>query len=332
MAARPYMDAATPGVIGLMDAAYAVDDGGRGEVRPRHQAQEGRFGEVRLLDQRHQGVGEHLVAGVGQRHASAVQDPMRERVEPAARRLARITFEEMLEMASLGSKVLQIRAVEFAGKYNVPLRVLSSFEEGEGTLITYEEEGMEQALISGIAFNRDEAKLTVLGVPDQPGVAHLILGPVADANIEVDMIIQRLDRDSSGIVNQARIVKLKNTLAADLAVTLQNAISAASGSAPGSDAGSTVLELLTADVQGQRLLRSGVLSDVQITPDPHTNSLMVAAPAESMGLVAALMIVFPISKLLHAPGVFFSPTRNHVDNPREQRHLAPWAAKLESGE
>jgi aspartate kinase len=114
------------------------------------------------------------------------------RVEPAARRLQRITFEEMLEMASLGSKVLQIRAVEFAGKYNVPLRVLSSFEEGEGTLITYEEEGMEQALISGIAFNRDEAKLTVLGVPDQPGVAHLILGPIAEANIEVDMIIQNI--------------------------------------------------------------------------------------------------------------------------------------------
>jgi aspartate kinase len=114
------------------------------------------------------------------------------RVVQEARRLARITFEEMLEMASLGSKVLQIRAVEFAGKYNVPLRVLSSFEEGEGTLITYEEEGMEQALISGIAFNRDEAKLTVLGVPDQPGIAHLILGPIANANIEVDMIIQNV--------------------------------------------------------------------------------------------------------------------------------------------
>ena len=117
------------------------------------------------------------------------------RVVPNARRLDRITFEEMLEMASLGSKVLQIRAVEFAGKYNVPLRVLSSFEEGGGTLITYEEEDMEQALISGIAFNRDEAKLTVLGVPDQPGVAHLILGPVADANIEVDMIIQNMAPD-----------------------------------------------------------------------------------------------------------------------------------------
>lgn len=117
------------------------------------------------------------------------------RVVPEARRLSRITFEEMLEMASLGSKVLQIRAVEFAGKYNVPLRVLSSFHEGEGTLITYEEEGMEQALISGIAFNRDEAKLTVLGVPDQPGVAHLILGPIAEANVEVDMIIQNMASD-----------------------------------------------------------------------------------------------------------------------------------------
>jgi aspartate kinase len=114
------------------------------------------------------------------------------RVEPRARRLSRITFEEMLEMASLGSKVLQIRSVEFAGKYNVPLRVLSSFEEGEGTLISYEEEGMENALISGIAFNRDEAKLTVLGVPDQPGVAYRLLGPVANANIEVDMIIQNI--------------------------------------------------------------------------------------------------------------------------------------------
>ncbi|VAW77543.1 Aspartokinase [hydrothermal vent metagenome] len=117
------------------------------------------------------------------------------RVEPQARRLERITFEEMLEMASLGSKVLQIRAVEFAGKYNVPLRVLSSFEAGEGTLITYEDEGLEQALISGIAFNRDEAKLTALGVPDQPGVAHLILGPIAAANIEVDMIIQNMTAD-----------------------------------------------------------------------------------------------------------------------------------------
>src|SRR5690606_39020875 len=114
------------------------------------------------------------------------------RIVPEARRLSRITFEEMLEMASLGSKVLQIRSVEFAGKYNVPLRVLSSLVEGEGTLITYEEEGMEQPLISGIAFNRDEAKLTVLGVPDQPGVAFRILGPISDANIEVDMIVQNV--------------------------------------------------------------------------------------------------------------------------------------------
>ncbi len=119
------------------------------------------------------------------------------RVEPRARRLERITFEEMLEMASLGSKVLQIRAVEFAGKYNVPLRVLSSFEEGEGTLITFEDEGMEEAKISGIAFNRDEAKLTILGVPDRPGVAHEILGPVSDANIEIDMIVQNIAEDDT---------------------------------------------------------------------------------------------------------------------------------------
>ncbi len=123
------------------------------------------------------------------------------RVEPNACRLDRITFEEMLEMASLGSKVLQIRAVEFAGKYNVPLRVLSSFEDGPGTLISYEQrtEGktMEQPVISGIAFNRDEAKLTILGVPDQPGVAYQILGPISDANIEVDMIIQNVAADST---------------------------------------------------------------------------------------------------------------------------------------
>ncbi len=119
------------------------------------------------------------------------------RVVSDARRLEKITFEEMLEMASLGSKVLQIRAVEFAGKYNVKLRVLSSFEEGPGTLITYEEENMEQAAISGIAFNRDEAKLTILGVPDQPGVAHSILGAIGDANIEVDMIIQNVGADST---------------------------------------------------------------------------------------------------------------------------------------
>lgn len=116
------------------------------------------------------------------------------RVESRARRLDRITFEEMLEMASLGSKVLQIRAVEFAGKYNVPLRVLSSFEPGEGTLISYddEENNMEQALVSGIAFNRDEAQITVAGVADQPGIAYAILGPIADLNIEVDVILQNI--------------------------------------------------------------------------------------------------------------------------------------------
>jgi len=121
------------------------------------------------------------------------------RVVPEARRLKRITFEEMLEMASLGSKVLQIRSVEFAGKYKVKLRVLSSFEEeGEGTLITFEEnDKMEQAIISGIAFNRDEAKITVLGVPDKPGIAYQVLGPVADANVDVDMIIQNVGVDGS---------------------------------------------------------------------------------------------------------------------------------------
>lgn len=119
------------------------------------------------------------------------------RVVPEARRLDRITFEEMLEMASLGAKVLQIRSVEFASKYNVPLRVLSSFTEGGGTLITSEEQEMEQALISGIAFNRDEAKLTILGVPDQPGVAYKILGPIAKQNIEVDMIIQNTGHDAT---------------------------------------------------------------------------------------------------------------------------------------
>jgi aspartate kinase len=114
------------------------------------------------------------------------------RIVPGARRLKTVTFEEMLEMASLGSKVLQIRSVEFAGKYRVRLRVLSSFEEeGEGTLITFEEdEKMEQAVISGIACNRDEAKITVMGVPDRPGIAYAILGPIGDANIDVDMIIQ----------------------------------------------------------------------------------------------------------------------------------------------
>ena len=127
------------------------------------------------------------------------------RVVPEARRMQAISFEEMLEMASLGSKVLQIRSVEFAGKYRVPLRVLSSFtpwdiplaeEAVSGTLITFEEdENMEQAIVSGIAFNRDEAKITLLGVPDKPGIAFQILGPVADANIDVDMIIQNSSND-----------------------------------------------------------------------------------------------------------------------------------------
>jgi aspartate kinase len=119
------------------------------------------------------------------------------RVVDSARRLEKITFEEMMEMASLGSKVLQIRAVEFAGKYNVPLRVLSSFQEGDGTLITFEEENaMEQPVVSGIAFSRDEAKLTISGVPDTPGNALRILMPVSDANIDVDMIVQNVGEDN----------------------------------------------------------------------------------------------------------------------------------------
>jgi aspartate kinase len=127
------------------------------------------------------------------------------RIVPEARRMATISFEEMLEMASLGSKVLQIRSVEFAGKYRVPLRVLSSFtpwdidiheEAASGTLITFEEDAnMEQAVVSGIAFNRDEAKVTLLGVPDKPGIAFQILGPVADANIDIDVIIQNVSQD-----------------------------------------------------------------------------------------------------------------------------------------
>ncbi|MDP3138603.1 MAG: aspartate kinase [Burkholderiaceae bacterium] len=127
------------------------------------------------------------------------------RVVPEARRLHTVSFEEMLEMASMGSKVLQIRSVEFAGKYRVPLRVLSSFtdwdidikeEARSGTLITFEEdEKMEQAIVSGIAFNRDEAKISVLGVPDKPGIAYQILGAIADANIEVDVIIQNVSKD-----------------------------------------------------------------------------------------------------------------------------------------
>ena len=120
------------------------------------------------------------------------------RVVEGAQRLAEITFEEMLEMASLGSKILQIRAVEFAGKYKVPLRVLSSFKDGPGTLITIEDDkNVEKPVISGIAFNRDEAKLTVMGVPDIPGVASKILGPISEANIEVDMILQNVAEDQT---------------------------------------------------------------------------------------------------------------------------------------
>lgn len=119
------------------------------------------------------------------------------RIVPEARRLDRITYEEMLEMASLGAKVLQIRSVEFASKYLVNLRVLSSFADGGGTLITTEENIMEQALISGVTLNRDEAQVMVLGVPDRPGIASGLLGPVADANIEVDMIVQNSSADGA---------------------------------------------------------------------------------------------------------------------------------------
>jgi aspartate kinase len=143
------------------------------------------------------------------------------RIVPAAKKLDQITFEEMLEMASLGSKVLQIRSVEFAGKYKVKLRVLSSLEaEGQetaGTLITFEENSaMEQPIISGIAFNRDEAKLTVSGVPDRPGIAYQILGPIADANIDVDMIIQNVGHDGttdfSFTVNRSEYARAKKML------------------------------------------------------------------------------------------------------------------------
>ena len=120
------------------------------------------------------------------------------RMVDGARRLEKITFEEMLEMASMGSKVLQIRAVEFAGKYSVPLRVLHSFQDGPGTLITIEDDSeMETPTIAGIAFNRDEAKLTIAGVPDMPGVAYHILGPVSEANIEVDVIVQNVAHDKT---------------------------------------------------------------------------------------------------------------------------------------
>jgi len=138
------------------------------------------------------------------------------RIVPGARRLNRITVEEMLELASLGAKVLQIRSVEFAGKYKVPLRVLSSFEDGPGTLITYEEQDMEQALISGIAFNRDEAKLTMVGVPDQPGIAYQILGAIADGNVNVDMIVQNVGADGTTdftfTVHRADFKKAKSIL------------------------------------------------------------------------------------------------------------------------
>ena len=123
------------------------------------------------------------------------------RVVSEAQRLGKITFEEMLEMASQGSKVLQIRSVEFAGKYRVPLRVKSSFEDGPGTLISLEEDDlMEKAVVSGIAFNRDEAKLTIRGIPDQPGVAYKVLGAISDANIEIDVIVQNVAKDNSATI------------------------------------------------------------------------------------------------------------------------------------
>lgn len=140
------------------------------------------------------------------------------RVVERARRLEKITFEEMLEMASLGSKVLQIRSVEFAGKYNVPLRVLSAFKEGPGTLITIDEElsNMEQPIVSGIAFNRDEAKLSIRGVPDQPGVASRILAPIGEGNVEVDVIVQGIAADKTNdltfTVNRCDMAKARAIL------------------------------------------------------------------------------------------------------------------------
>jgi aspartate kinase len=156
------------------------------------------------------------------------------RVVPEARRLERVSFEEMLEMASMGSKVLQIRSVEFAGKYRVPIRVLSSFtpwdidlaeESASGTLITFEDDDtMEQAVVSGIAFNRDEAKISVLGVPDTPGIAYQILGAVADANIEVDVIIQNVSKegktDFSFTVHRNDYAKTIDLLKAEVAPKL----------------------------------------------------------------------------------------------------------------
>jgi aspartate kinase len=146
------------------------------------------------------------------------------RVVSDARRLDSITFEEMLEMASQGSKILQIRAVEFAGKYNVPLRVMSSFEEGPGTLITLEDnDQMEKPLVSGIAFNRDEAKLTIRGIPDQPGVAYKVLGAISAANIEIDVIVQNVAKDNSATMTftvhrneLARAEALLHELAAEM--------------------------------------------------------------------------------------------------------------------
>ena len=146
------------------------------------------------------------------------------RVVDGARRLSHITFEEMLEMASMGSKVLQIRAVEFAGKYQVPLRVLHSFQDGPGTLITIEEDSdMETPTIAGIAFNRDEAKLTIEGVPDMPGVAYHILGPIGEANIEVDVIVQNVAHDKTtdftftvSRSDLARAEEVLNTVASEI--------------------------------------------------------------------------------------------------------------------
>jgi aspartate kinase len=159
------------------------------------------------------------------------------RVVPEARRLSTVSFEEMLEMASLGSKVLQIRSVEFAGKYRVPTRVLSSFtpwdipldeEAKSGTLITFEEdEKMEQAVVAGIAFNRDEAKISVIGVPDKPGIAYQILGPVADANIDIDVIIQNLSHDGR---TDFSFTVHRNDYARTMAV-LENTVLPATGAA-----------------------------------------------------------------------------------------------------
>lgn len=148
------------------------------------------------------------------------------RIEPNARRLNVVTYEEMLEMASLGSKVLQTRSVEFARKYNVKLRVLSSFKEGDGTLITKEDNNMERVLISGIAHNKDEAKLTVLGVPDKPGIAYRILGPVADMNVEVDMIVQNVGSNETtdftftvGISDYEKVLAILQQTADELGAT-----------------------------------------------------------------------------------------------------------------